>query len=107
MKRIVIGSIVLMSVINPVCAAPMGKIEMCTMISGLAKTAMEKRQSGTLLSEILVALDKVQDNPFTTMAKAITIMAYEKPRYSTPDYINKSVIDFTNESMSLCLATMK
>ena len=107
MKNILIAAMIAITLYSPAKAETMSETQLCTIASELAKTVMLKRQEGVLMSAMLVALDKVEQNPFSDLSKKLVIAAYEKPRYSTEDFKNRAIIDFANESMSICMATVK
>lgn len=106
MRNILIAALIAATLYSPVKAETMSETQLCTVASELAKMVMQKRQEGVLMSAILVALDKVERNPFIDLSKKLVIAAYEKPRYSTEDFKNRAIIDFANESMSVCMATV-
>jgi hypothetical protein len=103
MRNILLSALIAATLYSPASAAKMSNTELCSMISELAKTVMTKRQEGVLMSVMLTALEKVEQNPYTILTKTLVITAYDRPRFSTAEYKHQAVIDFANSSMSACV----
>lgn len=72
-------------------------IESCTSISGLAKSIMKARQNG---GEMSVMMGISEGNP---LAKMLVKAAFEEPFYSTDEYKERAVIEFSNKVMLICM----
>lgn len=69
--------------------------EHCVKIGEFAKSAMTKRQAGTLMTEIQTQNDAILES--------IVIAAYEKPRFLGGEYIAREIADFHNEIYLKCI----
>ena len=68
----------------------------CETLGGLAALIMEARQLGAPLSEMMrIAADN-------ELLKALTITAYQSPRFSTDSYRQEAIKDFRNEIEVMC-----
>lgn len=65
----------------------------CSTIAGTAKSVMQGRQQGTPIQGLMQIAIK-NDSSITML---IIEEAYELPRYSTKEYQQKSVSDFSNK----------
>jgi hypothetical protein len=77
-------------------------IQACGAIGKLAKSIMERRQEGVSMNDMMQAGQNV-DESIRTITKRIVIAAYELPRYSTQEVIDRTVSDFENEIYLECI----
>ena len=67
----------------------------CKLLGDVAETAMDRRQEGVSLSTLMGVIDG-------DLVKSIIILAYEQPRYSSPEYQRRASEDFRNDVEAAC-----
>jgi hypothetical protein len=71
----------------------------CEMLGGLAAQIMEARQVGVPLSDMMrISAD-------SELIQALTISAYQSPRFSTDAYRQEAITDFRNEVEVMCYSS--
>ena len=73
------------------------------MIGELAEAIMTARQAGVTMSTAMGLM--ADDNPAAPLAKILVRQAYETPRYQTESVQRDVIIDFRNDTESMCYAT--
>lgn len=76
----------------------------CKSVSNTARTIMNRRQNGASMSDMMDGVMNT-DTPMEIkeIIKPFVIAAYEKPRFSTPEYMLKAEVDFENEAYLTCM----
>ena len=108
MKNVITAVIVVSAFIgmtNVALAQTASKEQVCETVEKVAKGIMNNRQSGVPLTDMMKVMNSPSAGKFGGLAKTLTIMAYEKPRYSSKEMQQKSVVDFANDAMLICLKT--
>jgi hypothetical protein len=78
----------------------------CPMVGSLATTVMTKRQANVPMSDLMQALDKMdQSTPTTRVIKTMTIQAYSVPLFSTDEAKQSEISDFANGVMVACYSS--
>jgi len=86
----------------PVFAQDVGGTEdPCITLGVLSTTVMDARQRGVSLGDIMTA---AQGND---ILQAITLAAYQVPRFTTEEYQQQAIADFGNEIMLACYEGME
>lgn len=67
----------------------------CTMVSSLARSVMKSRQDGANMAEMMEGANEV--------LRRLAVEAYSQPRYSSPEYIQKAIDDFSNDAYLACV----
>lgn len=83
------------------------KQDICRFFEAVAETIMTGRQSGMPMSENRAEIQKLADKShLSAQATAITdemlAVAYEKPRFSSKEKQDKSILDFKNDQFLIC-----
>lgn len=76
---------------------PKSEREGCDAVSHMAKTVMQQRQQGMSISEMMKH-DQGQD-----WIRKVMMDAYDEPRYSTSEYQQETIVEFSNKYHLLCL----
>ncbi len=85
-------------------AAPsMDPQDVCGSFYGIAETVMRVRQSGAPMPDLIGSVD---GSYAQERLEAIIIMAYDEPRYDTPQYRRSAVGDFADDMYRRCLREM-
>ena len=71
--------------------------DMCKEISAISEVAMEMRQNGSLMADLM---GKVAGKPLLEM---IVRVAYKQPRFHSESGQHRAVVDFANEMYSTCI----
>jgi hypothetical protein len=79
----------------------------CEMIEKIATKVMDNRQSGVPLADMMKVVNNPNAGAFGGVAKALTMLAYEQPRFNTKANQQKAIVDFANEAMLVCLKAKK
>lgn len=81
-------------------SAEKDQVKICMQITELAGVIMTKRQNGVEILQFMEVLEAegVKDPAFERILR----LAYEKPRFTSSEYINQAVSDFKNEIYLLC-----
>lgn len=93
--------LVLIAVTLPVFSGADEPATGCEVISRLAKSIMQARQSGVSMSEMMGIA--ARDEDFKALAEALVIDAYDSPRYSTDGMKQRSIEDFENNVFLQCI----
>lgn len=80
---------------QPVAQAE-SKEEVCSVAQELARKTMEARQAGVSMSDMLA-------NKPTELLRRLTIAAYETPRYQSPEFVQRAIDDFSNDTYLACI----
>ena len=76
----------------------------CSSVADFAKNIMQARQGGVPMNEVMDFIESAKDSPRVyKVMKSITIMAYEKSRYSTPSIRKRVIEDFYNDVYLTCI----
>ena len=75
----------------------------CETIAGLAASIMNGRQNGMTLTESINISNESENEAVRNLSVALTMDAYEKPRYSTPEFRQREVVEFQNKVHLACL----
>lgn len=67
----------------------------CKILGDLAETIMDRRQEGVALSRLMTITDE-------DFIKSIILLAYDQPRYSSPEYQRDASRDFRNAIETGC-----
>ena len=78
----------------------------CEAVDRLAKSIMEARQSGAALSDMLKVLDGPNNKTTGPFVRAVVMEAFEQPRYSTESMQQKTITEFANQQMLMCVKIM-
>lgn len=78
----------------------------CGSRAELAAVVMDGRQSGRPLSSVMQRVAGAKDTPPAVRedARAMVLDAYSRPRFSTPAYQKRAVVEFSNEYYRSCAA---
>lgn len=76
-------------------------MDSCKGYSEVARKIMTLRQGGEKMSFLMEAA--AETGEFAEMSKLIVRMAFEEPRYRTPENAEKAVVDFENEIYVKCI----
>lgn len=74
--------------------------ELCTALSELAETIMTKRQEGFAMTTVMAAME---GHPVAT---GMVVMAYEEPRFYTPQMVAAAIEDFRDVAAVSCFREM-
>ena len=72
------------------------KEEVCPLAQTVARKIMEARQAGASMSDMLA-------NKPSDLVRKLTISAYETPRYQSPEFIQRAIDDFGNDTYLACV----
>ena len=75
----------------------------CKSTAGAAKAIMTNRQRGVAMTEMMDKVVSPAEPAIKDIVKAFVIDAYNRPRYDTPEYQQKSVLDFENHAYLTCI----
>jgi len=88
------------ALMSSACYAEAEEMATCSDIASLAGAVMKNRQTGV---EMAVVLELVSKSTVSDIATPMVIAAYEKPRFGTTEYQQRSISDFKNEIMLSCV----
>ena len=71
--------------------------------TGLAKTIMDGRQKGVEMSQMMNIATAGPVDAANTATRYMVIEAYNRPRFSTPEIIQRSIVDFQNDMYLACI----
>src|SRR4051812_40569299 len=74
---------------------------MCEMMASLAETAMKKRQQGASMAEMMKIAEN-QGETIRSLAKSLTIAAYEQQRWQSEEHITRAIQDFRDSTYLKC-----
>lgn len=79
----------------------------CKSTAGAANAIMSSRQRGVSMTEMMDKVVHPAEPAIKDIVKAFVIEAYNRPRYETPEYQRKSVLDFENYAHLTCIKARK
>lgn len=81
-------------------------IEFCIVMGTIAETVMEYRQEGGSMSNMMQVMSNMDSDPaLTELSMQIVRDAFEIPRFSSPEYQRREIVDFRNEVEAVCFAS--
>ena len=101
MKKLLIASIIFTASFS---AAADNAVD-CEQIGELAKNIMTSRQHGVGLGEIMTLVNAQSWGENSGLKKAVeevVIIAYESPKYSSPEYQQSAITEFKNQALIEC-----
>lgn len=78
-------------------------LSICKSTAGGAKAIMSSRQRGASMPEMMDKVVRPADPAIKDITKAFVIDAYNRPRYDTPEYQQKAILDFENYAYLTCI----
>jgi hypothetical protein len=99
MKALYTIAATLMLATPAVADKPVTAYEYCGMMSQLAEVIMEARQAGLPMRTTLEIIANTPSFP----TEAMTIMAYQQPRWNSDSIKAEVIVDFGTEIYLLCL----
>ena len=78
-------------------------MSICKSTAGAARAIMTNRQRGVAMTEMMDKVVRPAEPAIKDIVKAFVIDAYNRPRYDTPEYQQKSVLDFENHAYLTCI----
>lgn len=80
-------------------------MSICKSASKTARAIMNSRQKGASMSDMMERI-MATDAPaeIKKTVKPFVLAAYERPRFSTPEFVLKAEIDFENEAYLTCMS---
>lgn len=79
------------------------ELQLCELLGEFAAQTMANRHDGRPLSK---ALSAIQGDAAESILSAIIMLAYDEPKYSSPEYQKSSIDEFRNEAELGCLRMM-
>lgn len=79
------------------------KVDNCTGIAAMAKSAMELRQTGADLPELIIDLSKELDGAELAVAIKVLQIAYSEPLYSTERAKQGAANEFSSKMFMACM----
>lgn len=76
---------------------------MCKSAAELAHSIMTGRQNGVPMSKMMEVESAMDDRAAGKVTRLMVISAYDRPRYSSPEYIEREIQDFENEMYLQCI----
>ena len=80
--------------------------KLCASASQLAKSIMTARQNNVPMAKAMELPDMTENEQARTIAHAMVIAAYEKPRFSTQEFIDTAITDFESAMYLQCIKAM-
>lgn len=78
-------------------------LDECKRMENSAKMVMKARQAGAPMSKLWDVAVNTNNEYLEEMYKMLIRSAYDKPRFSTEEMQERSVMDFQNEYFSACM----
>ncbi|RKG47245.1 hypothetical protein D7V64_17015, partial [Acinetobacter cumulans] len=78
-------------------------LAICKSSTGAAKAIMTNRQKGVSMTDMMDKVVQPADPAIKDVARALVIDAYSRPRFDTPEFQQKSILDFENSAYLACL----
>lgn len=78
-------------------------LSICKSTAGAANAIMSSRQKGVAMTEMMDKVVGTAEPAIKDIIKAFVIDAYNKPRFDTPEYQQKSILDFENYAYLTCI----
>ena len=77
----------------------------CAAVARTAGTLMKARQAGVPIAKMLEPLSERSAGIREAMTEMV-IAAYEKPRFNSPEFVQRSIEDFANDQHLACLKSI-
>lgn len=87
---------------TPAVAMTGSKDKVCPVKGALATVIMTARQNGLGMDRTLEVVTSSGNPWLEKLGRGMTLEAYRMPRFSTDRMKEKSVVDFSNDIMSVC-----
>jgi hypothetical protein len=81
---------------------PASATEACGVVGKYARTIMAHRQEGASMAEMMERSEKA-DPSIRSLSAGIIVMAFDRPRFSSQEYVDGAVSDFENEIYLECI----
>ena len=78
-------------------------LAICKSSTGAAKAIMSSRQKGVSMTEMMDKVVRPADPAIKDVARALVVDAYSRPRFDTPEFQQKSILDFENNAYLSCI----
>ncbi len=78
-------------------------LAICKSSAGAAKAIMSSRQRGAAMTEMMDKVVRPAEPFIKDVIKAFVIDAYSRPRFDTPEFQQKAILDFENYAYLSCL----
>ena len=78
-------------------------LSICKSTAGAANAIMSSRQKGVAMIEMMDKVVGTAEPALKDIIKAFVIEAYNKPQYNSPEFQQKSVLDFENYAYLTCI----
>ncbi len=78
-------------------------LAICKSSTGAAKAIMSSRQKGASMTEMMDKVVRPADPAIKDVARALVVDAYSRPRFDTPEFQQKSILDFENSAYLSCI----
>ena len=78
-------------------------LSICKSSAGAAKVIMSSRQRGAAMTDMMDRVVRPADPAIKDIVKAFVIDAYNRPRFDTPEYQQKAILDFENYAYLTCI----
>lgn len=75
----------------------------CKSSASAAKSIMSSRQRGAAMTEMMDKVVRPAEPFIRDIIKAFVIDAYSRPRFDTPEFQQKAILDFENHAYLSCL----
>lgn len=75
----------------------------CKSSAGAAKAIMSSRQRGAAMTEMMDKVVRPAEPFIRDIIKAFVIDAYSRPRFDTPEFQQRAILDFENHAYLSCL----
>ncbi len=85
---------------SPVCA---DDIATCKHAAGLAGMIMDARQKGASVKDVIEPVLAATPEGSRRLMKQIVLLAFEQPRFSSPDNQARAVTDYENTTFISCM----
>jgi hypothetical protein len=80
--------------------------EFCYTVGEFAKEAANARQRGVSMRVLMDTISKTDDAKVHKLLRLIIMAAYERPRYSSQQFIQGEITDFENEMYLMCVSNI-
>lgn len=78
-------------------------LAICKSSAGAAKAIMGSRQRGAAMTEMMDKVVRPAEPFIKDVIKAFVMDAYSRPRFDTPEFQQKAILDFENYAYLSCL----
>jgi hypothetical protein len=104
--RNVIKAVVVVAAFVGMTNAALANDGTCDRMSNLSKQIMTNRQNGVSLNEMMSTLNSVNNSALKTVTKTMVLDAYEHPRYNTATVKQRTIDEFANKYMLMCVKAL-